>query len=582
MRTMVSSLKALMLVMLKCRRKRGVTAFLPPPGGPIAEISCRSTRVYTGGWGDLDGVIRCQVGEVLHYELGEEPKPRREAAVFDKPTRGTSVEKFREMVFNHLKSKLGEQASLASLVTQILSVADGNKDGHVSLPEARSAWALLQLDEVLLGLLLQERGHTPRLMGFCGDLYMTERVPYGPLYGVSLPWLLEAWVPSGARRSMDQWFTPSWPRKAKISMGLLELVEDIFHGNYGSFLMCDLSADHFGYTDRHDFRLTDPRAIISEDAFRRTMRALHCEKDDDCGQGVGQDVEDFGLASKRLSYQHKSEIHTSRGNTHQYVLILIWELEFEVPCGHQYSFDGPHAIVIMELGGELLRAESVIQAVRAVEDHTLHGQGFGQVLGGLSLPRPCRTLGGSPKTQWWSNLTTLERATTSLTERSMMSSTCTSHFSTAPRASEVEISWMSCTRSASLLYMAWRDGLGRKSSLAMPSKHFFRWGCTRNGSLVSDRISSISSLDRKKKLEVEEWEGVWKSRPSSGICCMMSSEEKMGSSLGLDDLVVQHGLDLVHGGEDGHPRLPVGVVVEGDSIPNLHHGLHGLLQRKLL
>ncbi|KAK6302432.1 divergent protein kinase domain 1A [Coregonus clupeaformis] len=251
---------------------------------------CLSTspehQVYTGGWGDLDGVIRCRVGEVLHYELGEEPEPRKEAAVFDKPTRGTSVEKFREMVFNHLKSKLGEQANLASLVTQILTVADGNKDGHVSLPEARSAWALLQLDEVLLGLLLQDRGHTPRLLGFCGDLYVTERVPYGPLYGVSLPWPLEAWVPSGARRSMDQWFTPSWPRKAKISMGLLELVEDIFHGTYGSFLMCDLSADHFGYTDRHDLRLTDPRAIVSEDAFRQTMRSLHCEKDDDCVLGT--------------------------------------------------------------------------------------------------------------------------------------------------------------------------------------------------------------------------------------------------------------------------------------------------------
>lgn len=45
MLTMVSSLKALMLKMLKCRRKRDVTAFLPPPGGPIAEMSWRSTRV---------------------------------------------------------------------------------------------------------------------------------------------------------------------------------------------------------------------------------------------------------------------------------------------------------------------------------------------------------------------------------------------------------------------------------------------------------------------------------------------------------------------------------------------------------
>lgn len=46
------------------------------------------------------------------------------------------------------QSKLGEQTNLAGLVRQILSIADGNKDGRVSLPEARSTWALLQMDEV--------------------------------------------------------------------------------------------------------------------------------------------------------------------------------------------------------------------------------------------------------------------------------------------------------------------------------------------------------------------------------------------------------------------------------------------------
>lgn len=30
-------------------------------------------------------------------------EPRREAAAFNKPTKGTSVEKFREMIINHLK-----------------------------------------------------------------------------------------------------------------------------------------------------------------------------------------------------------------------------------------------------------------------------------------------------------------------------------------------------------------------------------------------------------------------------------------------------------------------------------------------
>lgn len=151
---------------------------------------------------------------------------------------------------------------------------------------SQSDGGVLWSSKVLLGLLLQDGGHTPRLLGFCGDLYMTERVPYGPLYGLSLPWPLVSWVPGGMQRSMDQWFTPSWPRKAKISMGLLELVEDVFHGTYGSFLICDLAAAHFGYTDRHELRLTNARALVPEEEFRRSMRAAKCEADADCVYGV--------------------------------------------------------------------------------------------------------------------------------------------------------------------------------------------------------------------------------------------------------------------------------------------------------
>lgn len=51
----------------------------------------------------MDAVIKCQLGDVLHYELGEELEPRKEPTLFDKPTRGTSVEKFKEMVHAHLK-----------------------------------------------------------------------------------------------------------------------------------------------------------------------------------------------------------------------------------------------------------------------------------------------------------------------------------------------------------------------------------------------------------------------------------------------------------------------------------------------
>ncbi|KAJ0032093.1 hypothetical protein NQD34_002174 [Periophthalmus magnuspinnatus] len=242
-----------------------------------------NSQVYSGSWGDLDAVIKCQLDDAPRYDLGNEP--RREATSFDAPAKGTSVEQFREMIYNHLKAKVGDQANLSDLATQVLSIADSNKDGHISLPEARSTWALLQLNEFLLALVLQDREHTPKLLGFCGDLYVTEKVPYSPLYGITLPWIFELWIPAGLRRRMDQWFTPSWPHKAKISIGLLELVEDVFHGNFGSFLMCDVSASTFGYNERHDFKLIDARYIVPENIFQERIRQQRCDNDEDCVYG---------------------------------------------------------------------------------------------------------------------------------------------------------------------------------------------------------------------------------------------------------------------------------------------------------
>ena len=68
---------------------------------------CVPGQVYSGSWGDLEGIIKCQMEEVPHYDLVAEMEPRKETASFDKPTKGTSVEKFKEMVLSHLKVSSG-------------------------------------------------------------------------------------------------------------------------------------------------------------------------------------------------------------------------------------------------------------------------------------------------------------------------------------------------------------------------------------------------------------------------------------------------------------------------------------------
>ena len=79
--------------------------------------------------------------------------------------------------------------------------------------------------------------------------------------------------------------------------------------------------------------------------------------------------------------------------------------------------------------------------------------------------------------------------------------TWSSHLSTRPLASAGIMTREKGTFSFSADSMAWITLSALKVRHSMPSKHFFRWGCTRNGSLVSDKISSSSSLDRKKNLQ---------------------------------------------------------------------------------
>lgn len=43
--------------------------------------------------------------EPTDYDLGGEMETRKENIAYKKPTKGTSVEKFREMIINHLKVK---------------------------------------------------------------------------------------------------------------------------------------------------------------------------------------------------------------------------------------------------------------------------------------------------------------------------------------------------------------------------------------------------------------------------------------------------------------------------------------------
>lgn len=242
-------------------------------------------QVYSGLWQGKEVTIKCGIEESLNSKAGWDVAPRRELVLFDKPTRGTSIKEFREMLLSYLKANLGDLPSLPALVGQVLLMADFNKDSRLSLAEAKSVWALLQRHEFLLLLSLQEKEHASRLLGYCGDLYVTEGAPHRSWHGAALPPLLRPLLPPALHRALQQWLGPAWPWRAKIAIGLLEFVEELFHGSYGTFYMCETTLANVGYTAKYDFKMADLQQVAPEAAVRRFLQGRHCEHSADCTYG---------------------------------------------------------------------------------------------------------------------------------------------------------------------------------------------------------------------------------------------------------------------------------------------------------
>ncbi|XP_040819315.1 divergent protein kinase domain 1B [Ochotona curzoniae] len=244
--------------------------------GRVQWKACRSSspsrQVYSGLWRDTEVTIKCAIEEARG-----DTAPRRELALFDKPTRGTSMKEFRDMTLGFLKANLGDLPSLPTLVGQVLVLADFNKDRRVSLAEAKSVWALLQRHEFLLLLSLQGKEHAARLLGHCGDLYLTEGAPRGSWHGATLLPLLPP--------ALQHWLGPAWPWRAKVAIGLLEFVEELFHGSYGTFYMCETTLANVGYTATYDFKMADLQQVAPEVAVRRFLQGRRCEHSADCTYG---------------------------------------------------------------------------------------------------------------------------------------------------------------------------------------------------------------------------------------------------------------------------------------------------------
>lgn len=79
---------------------RGKFSSLP---GFSSVLSVTLVQVYSGLWKEKVVIIKCGIEEALKADGNPESVPRRDVVLFDKPTRGTSMDEFREMLLSFLK-----------------------------------------------------------------------------------------------------------------------------------------------------------------------------------------------------------------------------------------------------------------------------------------------------------------------------------------------------------------------------------------------------------------------------------------------------------------------------------------------
>ncbi|XP_002735748.2 divergent protein kinase domain 1A-like [Saccoglossus kowalevskii] len=211
--------------------------------------------------------------------LSSDPLVRE--SLYSKPEKGRSMDDFRVMLTAFLERKLGE-GEHSNLQSSIIDIADINYDGKVTLAEAKTMWALLQNSEFFMTMVLKDSDHIPKLEGFCGDLFIVEEVMVDRVYGLELPGIVNTFVPNSYKQRMDQWFTPTWPQKAHIAVGMLEFIEEIFHGQNGNFYMCDLTEHSIGFTDKHEVKVINFANLVPETTLSQVLRERHCTVNTDC------------------------------------------------------------------------------------------------------------------------------------------------------------------------------------------------------------------------------------------------------------------------------------------------------------
>ena len=235
---------------------------------------------------------------------------------------------YKNDVSFRVRTLFGDCPRCSELTSVLMSLGDGNSDGTITGSEARTFISLLQHIEPMMLMALNGSKHTVDFYGYCGGLYVVEKVPYvaSKVFEdiwelLDLSFLPDAFEPlqdminflggkflnagvyslqhvSAISRNalslkdypMFGTFlltpVPSKHEKFELAYSMLDAILDLSDNPYGLVQSCDAHLGNFGFTSNLLVKIIDLDMTYPHVLLKTLLERKNCTSDADCWTGI--------------------------------------------------------------------------------------------------------------------------------------------------------------------------------------------------------------------------------------------------------------------------------------------------------
>ena len=272
-------------------------------------------KIYDGEWQGRSVILKVNMSWFEEFEERQ------------KITDSDAASTYQNDVSSRVNTLFGNCSQCNKLASLLLSLGDGDGDGSVTAAEARTFISLLQHVEPMMLMALNASKHTVDFYGYCGGLYMVEKVPFvaSDVFGhtwelVELAFLPDVFEPlqnllndnvgnflnaaafsflyiktifSNALnitnyllfRTIFKVHATTTREKFDFAYSLLDATLDVSVTRYGLTQSCDIHLGNYGITNKSTVKLIDLDLTYPHVFLRSLFEQKKCVSDLECFVG---------------------------------------------------------------------------------------------------------------------------------------------------------------------------------------------------------------------------------------------------------------------------------------------------------